>query len=131
MIEDPLTQKIISCAFKVYNTLGAGFLESVYKRAMAIELAKAQLPFAVESPIVVYYEGQTIGTFSADIIVGGQVILELKAIECLGKVHEVQLVNYLLATNIPIGLLINFGPQGVSIKRKFRDFVNSGSDPKN
>jgi GxxExxY protein len=121
MIEDPLTQKIIGCAYKAYNTLGAGFLESVYKRAMSIELQKAEIPFVVEAPIDVYYDGMTIGSFSADIIVNGQVILELKAVEYLSKVHEVQLVNYLRATDIPIGLLINFGTQSIGIKRKFRD----------
>lgn len=123
MIDDALTEKIIGCAFKVYNVLGAGFLESVYKRALGIELAKAGLAHAVESPIVVDYEGTAVGSFCADIIVGGKVILELKAVDELNKIHEVQLVNYLQATGIPIGLLINFGPQGVRVKRKFRDFA--------
>lgn len=123
MVEDPLTAKIIGCAFKVYNTLGAGFLESVYKQAMAIELHKAKLPFILEAPIEVYYEGTKVGFFFADVIVNGQVILELKAVEGINKVHEIQLVNYLKATNTPTGLIINFGPQDISFKRKYRDYT--------
>jgi len=129
MVEDPLTEKIIRCAFTVYNTLGAGFLESVYKKAMAIELHKAKLPFIVEAPIEVYYEGTMVGFFFADVIVNGQVILELKAIEGINKVHEIQLVNYLKATNTPIGLLINFGPQDISFKRKFKDYTPAAKKP--
>ncbi|MFZ3110612.1 MAG: GxxExxY protein [Rectinemataceae bacterium] len=125
MVDDPLTEKIIGCAFTVYNTLGAGFLESVYKQAMAIELHKARLPFIIEAPIEVYYDKTMIGFFFADVIVNGQVILELKAIEAINKVHEIQLVNYLKATNTPTGLLINFGPQDISFKRKFRDYTPS------
>jgi len=123
MVEDPLTEKIIGCAFTVYNTLGAGFLESVYKQAMAIELHKAKLPFIIEAPIEVYYEGTMIGFFFADVIVNGQVILELKAVEGINKVHEIQLVNYLKATNTPTGLIINFGPQDINFKRKYRDYT--------
>ena len=123
MVDDPLTEKIIGFAFKVYNTLGAGFLESVYKQAMAIELHKAKLPFIIEAPIEVYYEGTMVGFFFADVIVNGQVILELKAVEAINKVHEIQLVNYLKATNTPTGLIINFGPQDINFKRKYRDYA--------
>lgn len=122
MVDDPLTEKIIGCAFMVYNTLGAGFLESVYKEAMGIELHKARLPYIIEAPIEVYYDKTMIGFFFADVIVNGQVILELKAVEAINKVHEIQLVNYLKATNTPTGLIINFGPQDISFKRKFRDY---------
>jgi GxxExxY protein len=121
MLDDPLTEKIIGCAYKVYNTLGAGFLESVYKHALAIELEKARLPFFAEAPIAVYYDGMIVGSFFADMIVKSEVILELKAIDYIDKIHEVQLVNYLRATNISIGLLINFGPQNITIKRKYKD----------
>lgn len=121
MLDDPLTERIIGCAYKVYNTLGAGFLESVYKHAFAIELEKAKLPFFAEAPISVYYDGMIVGSFFADIIVKGEVILELKAIEYIDKVHEVQLVNYLRATGISIGLLINFGPLNITIRRKYKD----------
>ncbi len=123
MIDDPLTEKIIGCAFKVYNTLGAGFLESVYKQAMAMELHKAALPFIIEAPIDVFYDGTVIGSFFADIIVKGRVILELKAVEAIAKAHEVQLVNYLKATDTPTGLVINFGPQDITFKRKYRDYA--------
>lgn len=129
MVEDPLTGKIIGCAFKVYNTLGAGFLESVYKQAMAIELHNAALPFILEAPIEVYYEGTRVGYFFADVIVNGQVILELKAVEGINKVHEIQLVNYLKATNTPTGLIINFGPQDISFKRKYRDYTPVAKKP--
>ena len=123
MIDDPLTEKIIGCAFKVYNTLGAGFLESVYKKAMAMELQKAGLPFVIEAPIDVFYDGTVIGSFFADVIVKGRVILELKAVEAIAKAHEVQLVNYLKATDTPTGLVINFGPQDITFKRKYRDYT--------
>ena len=123
MIDDPLTEKIIGCAFKVYNTLGAGFLESVYKQAMAMELQKAGLPFIIEAPIDVFYDGTVIGSFFADVIVKGRVILELKAVEAIAKAHEVQLVNYLKATDTPTGLVINFGPQDITFKRKYRDYT--------
>ena len=121
MLNDPLTEKIIACAYKVYNTLGAGFLESVYKRAFAIELEKAKLPFFAEAPIEVYYDGMIVGSFYADIMVKRAVIIELKAVENIDKIHEVQLVNYLRATGIPIGLLINFGPMGITLRRKYKD----------
>ena len=129
MVEDPLTEKIIGCAFRVYNTLGSGFLESVYKQAMAVELQKAGLPFVIEAPIEVFYDGKIVGNFFADIIVQGKVILELKAVEEICRVHEIQLVNYLIATDTPIGLVLNFGPHDLKVKRKFRDYAPSAKTP--
>ena len=120
MINDTLTKTIIACAFKVHNTLGGGFLESVYKNALLVELEKSSLRASAEQPIRVYYEGRLVGEFYADIIVENAIILELKAIETLAKIHEVQLVNYLKATGIDLGLLINFGPTDVTVKRKTR-----------
>ena len=125
MVDDALTEKIIGCAYRVYNSLGSGFLESVYKQAMAVELQKAGLPFVIEAPIEVFYEGKIVGSFFADVIVWGKVILELKAVEEIIRVHEIQLINYLKATDTPIGLVINFGPKDLQVKRKFRDYAPS------
>ncbi|MCD4694717.1 MAG: GxxExxY protein [Bacteroidales bacterium] len=121
MNNDDLTKNIISCAYKVHNTLGAGFLEKVYENAMMIELKKAGLNVEQQHNIPVYYDSTIIGDYYADIIVENEVILELKAVENLTKIHEVQLVNYLQGTGIEIGLLINFG-SSVKIKRKYKDY---------
>ena len=115
-----LTEKIIGCAYNVYNTLGFGFLESVYKNALAIELKKAGLRIEKQKPIKVFYEGEIVGKFNADIIVNDLIIIELKSATSIVKEFEVQLVNYLTATIKPVGLLLNFGPKKVEIKRKVR-----------
>lgn len=112
-----LTEKIIGCAFKVYNQLGAGFLEKIYENALAIELKDAGLSVQQQYPIKVYYNEIVIGDYIADIVVEDRVIIELKAVNSLAKAHEVQLVNYLKATKIEVGLLINFGDI-ISVKRK-------------
>jgi GxxExxY protein len=104
-----LTDKIIKVFFTVYNKLGYGFLEKVYENAMLIELRKAGLLAEPQVPIKVYYEQQEIGDYYADIIVNGLVILELKATQTIAAAHEAQLVNYLKATQIEVGLLLNFG----------------------
>lgn len=116
-----LTEKIIGCAFRVYNTLGSGFLESVYHKSLHIELDKSGLVSEVQKPVKVYYDNQQVGEFIADIIVNNSVVVELKAIQKLNKVHEVQLVNYLRATGIPVGLLINFGEEKIEVKRKVKE----------
>jgi GxxExxY protein len=118
---EELTRTIIGCSYQVYNTLGSGFLESVYERSLLIELRAAGLSVEAQVGLEVFYRDQPVGQFFADIIVENTVIIELKAIEQLAIVHEVQLVNYLVATGKPIGLLINFGPEGVVIRRKVRD----------
>ena len=122
---EELTHLVIGCAYKVYNTLGFGFLESVYQKAMLIELGKANLKSSAEESLKVYYAGQVIGNFSIDILVEDELIVELKSVEHLAKAHEVQLVNYLTALNKEIGLLINFGPTGVKVKRKYRQSIFS------
>jgi GxxExxY protein len=104
-----LTDKIIKVFFTVYNKLGYGFLEKVYENAILIELRKAGLLAEQQVPIKVYYEQQEIGDYYADIIVNGLVILELKATQTIAAAHEAQLVNYLKATQIEVGLLLNFG----------------------
>src|SRR5208283_5047252 len=107
MEEQELTRKIIGCAMKVHAALGPGFLESVYAKALAHELRKAGLKVECEKEITVEYDGVRVGDFSADLLVEGKVIVEQKAIQALVPANEVQLVNYLTATGIGIGLLLN------------------------
>ena len=115
-----LTENIIKAAYTVHNTLGYGFLEKVYQNALVIELAKRGIKADSEKPIKVFYEGQIVGDYVCDLIVDDKVILELKAVKELNDIHEVQLVNYLKATGVEVGLLINFGPS-VKIKRRVFD----------
>ena len=104
------TTQIINQAFyKVYNTLGIGFLEKVYENALFIELKKVGLQCAQQQLVKVYYEGEQIGYYYADIIVENKIIIELKAAETLCEAHEAQLVNYLRASEIEVGVLLNFG----------------------
>jgi GxxExxY protein len=117
MKHQDLTSKIIACAYKIHNTLGFGFLETVYQNALLIELIKAGLKAEKEKKIQVYYDTQLVGDYMADIIVENKVILELKSVKDLHPAHEAQIINYLKATGIEVGLLINFGER-VEIKRK-------------
>jgi GxxExxY protein len=119
--DESLTEAIIGCAFQVHNTLGEGFLEKVYENALRIELAKRGLKVRQQEPITVYYDEQVVGEFYADLWVEDCVIVELKAVRSLDKAHEVQLVNYLTATGVDTGLLLNFG-SSVQVKRKFRQY---------
>ena len=118
-----VTKTIIGCAYIVYNKMGFGFLESVYEKCMLIELCKAGLNAESQKPITVYYDGEIVGQFVADIIVDDTIILELKSVRRIVKAHEVQLVNYLVATGKPVGLLLNFGESKVEIKRKIKDLL--------
>ena len=122
---DELTQKIIGCAFSVYNKMGFGYLESVYEKCIAIEFEKENINSEFQKPIKVYYEDINVGDFIADIFVENAIIVELKSVTRLNKIHEAQLVNYLVATNIDNGLLINFGEQKVEVKRKFKTYRNT------
>ena len=126
MKDDDLTQKIIGCAYTVHNTLGPGFLEKVYENALRIELEKLGLEVKQQEPINVAYDGQVVGEYYADLWVDERVVIELKAAQTLVKQHEVQLVNYLAATGIDCGLLLNFGPS-VQVKRKFREYKPKAS----
>ena len=121
MIKDKLTENIIACAYKVHNTLGAGFLEKVYENAMMIELRKQGLGARQQENIKVYYEGEIVGDYFADILVENEVIVEIKAVEKLTKIFEVQIVNYLNGIDKEIGLLINFG-SSVIVKRKYKTY---------
>lgn len=115
-----LTKKIIGAAFAVHNQLGFGFAEKVYENALVIELKKLALDVAQQAAINVLYDGQVVGDYIADLVVNGVVIVEVKAVAELDKTHEVQLVNYLKATGIEVGLLINFG-RTVTVRRKIFD----------
>jgi len=129
MIHEEITERVIASAFLVHQTLGYGFLESVYKRALRLELEQAGFPVTEELPIDVLYKGAPVGKFYADLFVDGKVIVELKSVERLVVQHEVQLVNYLKATGIETGLLLNFGPTRVEIKRKFLNTIPANPDP--
>jgi GxxExxY protein len=117
-----ITEKIIGCAYRVYNSMGFGFLESVYEKCMLIELLKEGLNAESQKPITVYYENEVVGEFVADIVVEDTIILELKSVRRIAQAHEVQLVNYLVATGKQVGLILNFGERKVEVKRKIRDF---------
>ena len=106
-----ITGLILKAFFKVYNTLGYGFLEKVYENAMLIELRKLGLKCSNQLPIEVFYENHVVGNYTADILVEELVIVELKAIETLAPIHETILVNYLKGTELEVGLLLNFGPK--------------------
>ena len=121
-----MTEKIIGAFYKVYNTLGYGFSEKVYENALAIELRKLGLKVEQQARIVVYYEGEVVGEYQADLVVNDVVIVELKAARQLADEHEAQLLNYLKATPIEVGLLLNFGPKA-EIKRKVYDNERKGS----
>ena len=106
-----LSQKVIGAFYTVYKTLGYGFLEKVYENALAHELLLQKIEFKTQVPIEVYYKSQKVGFYIADILIEDSIILELKAAESLCPEHEFQLINYLKATNIEIGLLFNFGKE--------------------
>jgi len=115
-----LTERIIQAAFTVHNTLGSGFLEKVYENAMVIELGKAGLNIVQQAPLQVTYNGSIVGEYYADLVVDNKILLELKAVSHILPVHEVQLVNYLKATETEVGLLINFANTRVEVRRKIQ-----------
>jgi GxxExxY protein len=115
--DDPLTRKILAGAFEVANTLGCGFLEAVYQRAMVHELASAGLAVEREVAFHVMYKGANVGTYIADMVVEEQVVVELKSVEGLSSVHTAQCLNYLKASGIHTGLLINFGRPRIEYRR--------------
>jgi len=121
LLREELTGKIIQAYYKVYNKLGYGFLEGVYENAMMIELRKMGLKATKQQAISVYYEEEVVGDFFADIVVQNVVILELKAVSKLIPIHEAQLLNYLKATDIEVGLLLNFGPKPEFKRRIFEN----------
>lgn len=111
MLHDHTMSEIIAVFYTVYNRLGFGFLEKVYENALVIELKKRGFTVKQQVPIPVCYEGQMVGEYFADLLIQDTIILELKAAEEIIKSHEAQLVNYLKATHLEVGLLLNFGPK--------------------
>lgn len=117
---ETLIQKVIDCGYQVHLALTPGYVEEVYKKALMIELADAGLEAQKEVKIQVNYKGHIVGNYFADIIVENRLIVELKAVEHLTKAFEAQLVNYLTATGIDNGLLMNFGTEKFDTRRKYR-----------
>ena len=117
LLYSELTHSIIGCAFEVINELGAGFLESVYENAMLIALAGAGHAVQSQQPVTVHFQGKPVGDFYADLLVEHKVLVELKAVKAIAPAHEAQVINYLNATGIEIGLLINFGNPRLEYKR--------------
>jgi GxxExxY protein len=115
-----VTEKVIGCAMKVHRRLGPGFLESVYRNALAFELRRAGFSVEIDKHITVKYEHVIVGDFIADLIVNEALICEPKAATALSKADEIQVVNYLTATNHDFGLLLNFGTPSLQFKRKHR-----------
>jgi GxxExxY protein len=114
---DELTHTIIGCAMKVHAALGNGFQEVIYQRALGIEMEKAGFAFLREQEIPIYYDGQEIGSRRVDFWVGSCILVELKAITQIEEVHFAQVINYLTAYKLEIGLLINFGEKSLQFKR--------------
>ena len=115
-----LTDAILCCFYTVYNVLGYGFQEKVYENALQHEVTKRGLSASTQSPIAVYYDGKLVGEYFSDLTIEDLVIVEIKAVKCLLPEHEAQLLNYLKATNIEVGLLLKFGPKP-EVKRKAFD----------
>ena len=125
-----MTRQIIGCAFEVINDLGSGFLESVYEKAMMIALLDKGISVESQKPIAVRFRGRPVGNFYADLLVEGSVIVELKAVKALAPEHQAQVINYLNATGINVGLLINFGNPRLGFKRFTRSHpVNPCIEP--
>jgi len=120
MRHQELSEKVIAAAYRAHNELGYGFMEKVYKNAMAIELEEAGVRCSCEVPLKVLYHGKVVGDYCADMVVEDKIVVEAKAVSKLDSVHEVQPVNYLKATGLNIGLLINFG-RSVEVKRRVFD----------
>jgi GxxExxY protein len=112
-----LSETVLGCAFRVSNTLGAGFLEKVYENALTHELRKSGLAVVQQAPIQVVYDGEVVGSYAADLLVESRLIVELKACKALEDVHMAQCLNYLKATGIRTCLLLNFGTPKLQIKR--------------
>jgi GxxExxY protein len=124
-----LIKQVVGMAMKVHRTLGSGFAETVYRNAMCIELTKARLTFESHPTISVNYEGIEVGVFQADLIVEKKLIVELKAVDVLLSVHAAQLINYLAATRIEDGLLLNFGSSSLEFRTKTLHYRKNQEPP--
>ncbi len=122
-----LAGQVIGLAMKVHRALGPGFLESVYHRALRLEFDRAPLEYETEKSLTVNYENVPVGEFKADLVVGEKLIVEIKAVNNLAVAHEVQLVNYLSATGIDEGLLLNFGSPSLEFRKKYRVYRKRGT----
>ena len=120
MIHENLTNQILAACFEVSNDLGAGFLESVYQNALMLALKTKELEVEREFPLSVFFRGEIVGQFFADILVERKIIIELKAVTALTDIHKAQVINYLKATGVEVGLLVNFG----NPKLEYRRFEN-------
>ena len=120
MLHDNITEQVIKAFYEVYNTLGYGFLEKVYENAMALELQKVGLKVVQQAPIHLFYNGQIVGDYFADLLIEEKVIVELKSAKSISNEHIAQLLNYLKATSLEVGLILNFGPKP-QVKRKVYD----------
>ena len=126
LLYSELTEKILGIYYDVYNEIGHGFLESVYNNCMFFALSKAGISVRREVPVPVYFRGQDVGQFKADLVVDGSVLIELKAVQNLDRSHEAQVMNYLRATELEVGLLLNVG----SPKPQFKRIVFENSNKK-
>ncbi|MBK8793310.1 MAG: GxxExxY protein [Holophaga sp.] len=121
MLEDPVSEHVIGCAFRVANTLGPGFLEKVYENALLHELRKRELDVKAQQGIEVWYDGVVVGEFAVDLLVENRILVELKACAALTDAHVAQGLNYLAATGLKTCLLLNFGAPKVEVRRLGRD----------
>jgi GxxExxY protein len=115
--DDPLTRSIIEAIIRVHSVLGPGFIESVYHRALIIELTKQALAVATEVEVEVHYEGQLVGRHGMDLVVEGRVLVELKTVEELARAHYAQVRSYMRATGLPVALLVNFSKEKADYRR--------------
>jgi len=122
LIHEEITQEIIGYFYKVYNHLGYGFMEKVYENAMCIELGQSGLQVKAQEKIEVYYNEEVVGTYYADLLIEDKVIIEVKSVSHLLEEHEAQLLNNLKATNIEVGLLLNFGEKAEFKRRAFSNY---------
>lgn len=122
---DTLTEKILGAAFTVSSALGHGFLEAVYKNAFLEELLACNCLVAMEKSFPVYYRGKLVGRYIADLVVEDKVIVEVKAVEVLARAHHAQVLNYLKASGLPVGLLLNFSKPSLEMKRVLGPSVKS------
>ncbi len=128
LLHSELTSLILKCCFEVMNELGAGFLESVYKNALFLALKQKGILIEVEKPFEVYFRKQKIGLYKPDLIANGTVIIELKCCKCLLSEHQAQVINYLKAANIPVGLLVNFGHRNLEYKRLHHPLIHPAAE---
>jgi len=119
LLYEDITSKILAACFEVINELGSGFLESVYEKALIIALKQSGVRATSQAPLGVFFRGENVGDFIADLIVEDKVIVEIKAVKALAPEHQAQLINYLKVTHIKVGLLVNFGRPKLEYKRLY------------